>query len=364
MAKARVMDTKADFEKLGIDPTKVQTWEDGRRDTDEAGHNEVWYFDGILDDGGKFMVAFRPKSPYKLNEAGDEPNTNIMITTPNGETKQDFQSYSSEEAYIGNDKCDLKFGPHTAVGDFKNYDVHFEPVNGVGLDLHFEALVDPFRQGNSAVVALGDNDEYHYTYLNVPKNKVTGTLIYDGEKHEVTGLGYHDHQWMNIHPMNAWHHWLWGHLYTDKYTVMIYDFVSNERFGFERVPFFGIEDNETGHVVYMTDGNVTLDSELTTNSTGKAFPKTSKYTFQNEGDNKKVIFTVKWRDEIEIRDMYGDANEQQKAGYDQMGINPVYMRYYADGDVKIIDGDEVDQSSGDMIYEYNYLGKEDERADV
>lgn len=47
-----------------------------------------------------------------------------------------------------------------------------------------------------------------------------------------------------------------------------------------------------------------------------------------------------------------------------MGINPVYMRYYADGDVKIIDGDEVDQSSRDMIYEYNYLGKEDERADV
>ena len=50
MAKARLMDQPADFEKLGIDPNKVQTWEDGRRDTDTPGTSEVWYFDAILDD--------------------------------------------------------------------------------------------------------------------------------------------------------------------------------------------------------------------------------------------------------------------------------------------------------------------------
>lgn len=364
MARIRLMDQKEDFEKLGVDPNKIETWEEGRRDTDDPEHNEVWYFDAIFDQGGKYMVGFRPKSPRDLKKKGFSPNLNIMITTPDGETRQDFLNYPIEESHIGTEKADLKFGPHTMTGYFKSYDIHVEPVNGVGCDLHYEALVEPFRQSGSAVIALGDNDEYYYTDLNVPKSKVTGTLIYDGQEHQVSGLGYHDHQWMNINPMKAWHHWLWGHLYTDKYTVMIYDFVGQKEYDYQRVPFFGVQDNETGKVIYMTDGNVKLDSEVQTNSTGKAFPKVSHYTFQNKDDSKKVEFTIKWDQEIETRDMYHNAKIAQKLVFKAMKIEPVYMRYFAHGTLKITDGDEVDETSGEMIYEYNYMGKPDPLADV
>jgi hypothetical protein len=50
---------------------------------------------------------------------------------------------------------------------------------------------------------------------------VTGTLTYAGKTVGVTGLGYHDHQWCNINPMVAWHHWLWGRMYTERYTIYI-----------------------------------------------------------------------------------------------------------------------------------------------
>lgn len=364
MARVRLMDQPKDFERFGIDPKKVEPWEDGRRDSDEGMHNEVWYFDALFDDQHKFMVGFRPKNPKKLMLKGDSPNLNIMITTPDGETKDDFLYYTSEESHIGTEKADLKFGPHTVEGDFKTYDIHVEPVNGVGCDLHYEALVDPFRQSGTAAVALGDKDEYYYTDLNVPKSKVTGTLTYDGEEHQVSGLGYHDHQWMNINPMKAWHHWLWGHLYTDKYTVMIYDFVGTKKYDYTRIPFFGIEDNETGKMIYMTDGNIELDSRVETNSTDKAFPKVSHYIFQNNGDSKKVEFTIKWKQEIETRNMYKNANAAMKAAFIAMNIQPVYMRYYATGTLKIIDGDQVEETSGDMIYEYNYMGKPDPLAKI
>lgn len=37
MARARLMDTIEDFKKLGINPDKVEMWEDGIRNDDESG---------------------------------------------------------------------------------------------------------------------------------------------------------------------------------------------------------------------------------------------------------------------------------------------------------------------------------------
>ncbi|WP_270335110.1 lipocalin-like domain-containing protein [Ligilactobacillus acidipiscis] len=365
MAKARLMDQPEDFKKLGIDPTKVQEWEDGRRDTDAPGTSEVWYFDAILDDGSKAVIYFHPKSPYKLREKGDYPDIGIYITAPDGKMYgQQIIEYPAEESSFGAEKCDVKVGPHSVVGNFKDYDIHIDPVAKVAADLHFHALVKPFRQGNSAVITLGDNDEYHYTDLNVTKNAVTGTLTYNGETHEVTGLGYHDHQWLNISPIVAWHHWLWGHLYTENYTVLIYDFVAAAQFDFKAIPFFGVMDNKTGEVIFQTDGNFDRKTELETQKDiKKAFPKKSEYTFKNK-DGQTVKFTTEWKQELEIRDMYWKAPAEVKERYDKMGIQPGYMRYYADGTLSFEKDGQTVTESGDMIYEYNYGGKEDPRAHV
>ncbi|MFT4006097.1 MAG: hypothetical protein QM683_10865 [Lacrimispora sp.] len=55
-----------------------------------------------------------------------------------------------------------------------------------------------------------------------------------------------------------------------------------------------------------------------------------------------------------------------KQQFDAMNIAPVYMRYYAKGTVFFKDpaNQSKNVSSGDMIYEYAYLGKPDERAHV
>jgi hypothetical protein len=364
--KARIMDQPEDFKNLGINPDHVELWEEARRDTAEPRHNEVWYFDATMDDGTKFMAGFRPKDITKMSETVDSPNFNTIVTTPDGQPKADFQYFTTEDSYIGEDEgCDLKFGKSTVTGDFKSYDVHIEPVNGVGCHLHYEAQVDPFRQG-TGIVSFGDNGEHYHTDLSVPKNKVTGTVYYDGENHEVTGFGYHDHQWMNANPMNLYHHWLWGRMYTDKYTIYIYDFVAREEYNFKRLPMFGLLDNETGKLVFETDGNVELTTTLEKQKeTGRDFPKSSHYVFANK-NGKKAIFDITWKQEIETRDMYAQANEQVQKQYDKLNIAPVYMRYYAIGGVHYIDPENNidDTSKGDMIYEYAYLGKPDKRAGV
>ncbi len=62
--------------------------------------------------------------------------------------------------------------------------------------------------------------------------------------------------------------------------------------------------------------------------------------------------------------MYHNAKIAQKLVFKAMKIEPVYMRYFAHGTLKITDGDEVDETSGEMIYEYNYMGKPYPLADV
>jgi len=102
-----------------------------------------------MTDGSKHIVAFRPKTLEGMNLDEDFPNAKIKITTPDGRELGDF---TVSESYTGEGEgCDLKYGLNTAKGDFKQYDIHFEKTNGVGLDLHYDALVEPFRQGNCCI---------------------------------------------------------------------------------------------------------------------------------------------------------------------------------------------------------------------
>lgn len=383
MTKARLMDTLEDFKKLGIDANYVATWEDGIRNTSDPGNNEVWYFDANFDDGSKVIIGFRSNTVAGMAVKGFTPNLNLDITRPDGRTTQEFAFASEKESLMSKEKCDVHFGTDYCVGDFKDYDIHIENTATLGCDLHYHALTKPFRQG-TAVIALGDNEENFYTDLCVPKCEVTGTLTYDGKIVEVHGQGYHDHQWMNITPFAAFHHWFWGRMYTDKYIVYIYDFVCSERYDYKRIPLFIVADNETGEIVFETNGNMTVNTELEPMVVGKKFPKTSHYVFDN-GD-RKAEFNVSWKEILEIRDTYGNApanNEEAmerakaagitdidkvvggtKEQFDKASIQPTYIRFYADGDISLTINGEVTESKGNMIYEYNYIGCENANAGV
>lgn len=368
MGTARLMSRPEDLQKLGLTPGVVQPWEDGRRDTATPGHMEVWYFDATMDDGTKIVVGFRPINPAG-NGGADAPNLNVNITTPDGQEFVDMIQVPAEDSSIASDHCEVRFGVHTAVGNLVDYDVHVEPVNGIGLDLHYHALVDPYRAGGTAQVALGEDDEFYYTDFSVPRSRVSGTVTAGGKTWEVEGEGYHDHQWFNISPFVAWHHWLWGRFFAENYTVVIYDFVTSEKFGFTRVPIFGVMD-KSGKVIF--DNRSEADVQVETyhdDQTDKAYPKRSRYTFHEDGTTAE--FEIDWKQVIEVRDMYGAtsadhygmAGEKQRAAYDAMGIKPSYMRYYAVGKLTLTDAQSaVTTESGDMIYELNYPGVPDERA--
>lgn len=357
MVSTRFLNKDSDYDNLGVKKGPVEIWEDGRRNDGRPGTWELWYFDTILDDGTKVVMIFHDKHVGNI-ERGITPHCSINITLPDGTFYSDKFEYSAEEGEYHKGSCNVKIGPHSFVGNLKEYEIEIKPINGLGAKLKLTNLVKSWRPG-SAYIGFGENDEQYLTWLCVvPKGKVSGEITVNGEKRAVSGYGYHDHQWANIHVMMTNNHWLWIRQSVGDYVVLVYDFVASKKFGYKRFPMFFVQDKEGNIVFENTDSaNVKLEilEEYYQEETNKTCPKAFKYTFENSG--KKVEYTVTNKCELEWIDNYVNLDEDAKKFFDQMELKPSYMRWEAKGDLVITGENNRITGSSDLIYEMMYNGK-------
>lgn len=355
MANVRLMDAPEDYNKWGVNPDRIEMWEDQRRDDDRPGHWEWWYFDALMDDGTAVVIQFLQKSFTTVNDGVGHPTISFKITLPDGTHYDEMPTYSVDECEYGMGMCDVKFGPNIFKGDLKNYTIHVDPVNGIGADLRLTNLSQPFRPG-TAYFDFGEDAGQYYTWLCVvPKGEVSGTLTVGGKTMNVHGFGYHDHQWGSMSYITVWNHWTWARHSFEDYTLLVFDMVASKNYGFKRFPIAFIQDKD-GNIIFENTKDVSYEvlEEYHDEVSGKDYPKVSQYTF-NHGD-KQVRYTLTADKTLQTMDAYGNAPESNRAAFDQMGIRPSYSRYLAKGDLEITDGDEVVKRSGQLIYEFMYPG--------
>lgn len=378
MSTARFMEQTEDYEKLNMVPGVINVWEDGRQSVEGKSGSEVWYFDAILDDGSKFVGGFRTKPATASENPDDIPLMVVTVTDADGTVYSDTATYSPSESFISKEKCDFKCGPHSVSGDLKDYQIHIAPIDhtktkeqtidgltctalkGVGVNLYFHAEVKPFRHGAGRTV-FGEDDSQFSSWLCIPRMAVEGTITVNGEERKVHGMGYHDHRCMAINDMKAWHHWLWGRQTFEDYTVVIYDLITSEAFGFVEIPLFAIYD-KNGNIIFDNDGTMVRDiTEMSwEEKSRKEYPKVITYHMKKE--DVEIQYSLNWKEILEVREMYWSLPEQQRAIFDQMGIQVSYNRYYSEGSLKITEKDQVTERSGNMIYEFAYVGKPDDSA--
>ena len=373
---SRVMDKPEDFTKLGVNPGRIEAWEDGRRDTSAPGHAEIWYLDCHFDDGSTVVLGFRPKSVDQVDKDGDNPNVAINYNHPDGTLFWDYRLYDTSQVKIDTKRCDLKFGPSTLRGDWKTYDIHIEPEpdkkvvmegkpstkHESSIDLHFEAQVEPFRPG-TGYISFGADDTYYYNFICITKLTVTGRIAIDGESKQVMGSAYYNHQWFNISPINGFHHWLWGRQNVGNYNVMIYDMVAAERLGLDQVPLLTIDDQKGNRVFESTSAegmDIKVFDSYVQEQTGKRYPKTVRYTFDQ--DDTHIEYTISEPKEINIINIYGDAPEPARSKFDQMRMRPTYTRYLGQAELAITRKGKSETITGPILYEFNYAGVENPDA--
>lgn len=356
MANVRLLDQPADFERLGINQNGVEVWEDGRRNTDTRPNNwEWWYSDFIFEDGTTAVAQFFPKAGKKIRESGDYPSINLRIRLPDGTEYKDEITIKANGASFSQERCDVVLGPHFFRGDLYNYHIHVEPTKGYGLDLNLISCSKPYRPGTS-YFEFGSSDKYYTWLCVVPKGEVTGTLTYSGKTRDVSGYGYHDHQWGSTNFLQEWNHWLWARQSYDDYSMLVFDMTAAKKHNYVRFPIMFVQDKD-GNLVFENKIGVRcelLEEYHDENVSGKNYPKDVRYSFEC-GDNN-AVYRLRWKKILETGGVH-TITGVMKMLVKLMGIKLSYTRYLADGELTLTVGGETIERSNELIYEFMFPGE-------
>ena len=354
MIKARLMDQPEDFEKLGVNPNRIEPWEDGRRNQPTgAGNWEWWYFDSIMDDGRQVVVQFLTRSGLKMMKGTkDAPAIKVTITDADGTEHATTINVPLRDCTYGKDKCDVHFGANSFVGDFANYTIKTEEHDGLAVDLHLRSTSKPYRPG-TAYFEFGDK---YFTWLcGVPAGEVAGTIKVKGLEVKVHGTGYHDHQWGNGTYWTLWNHWVWARQAFDDYTLLVFDFVTAGDYGYERVPIAFVQD-KAGNLVFESHDQVdceVLDTFVEDQASDKEYPAHLHYVF-HDGD-KTLEYDLK---QTQILDRVGMKSMPMVARMivKKMKMDVSYCRFLADGKLTLTGPVGEVKRDGELIFEFMYPG--------
>jgi len=225
----------ADFAALGLGPT-IAMREDGRRTKSSADTFEWWYFDGLLDDGTVVVVWFGDNWMYGSHKRA----VDIELTAPGKPTRRVMRTFDEPGAFAA-DHADIKIGPHAFKGDLDTYSIHVDPTEtgGLGCDLTLRRRVASYRPATGYIEA---GTQFFAWLVAVPEGAVTGTLTVDGVARQVTGSGYHDHNWGNVSPAKIFDNWWWGRGRSGGHTIIASEIHGKPAVGGTSIPLFFVGD--------------------------------------------------------------------------------------------------------------------------
>jgi len=227
----------ADFASLGIGQ-KIAVREDGRRTPASQDTFEWWYFDGLLDDGTVVVVWFGDNWFYGSHKRA----VSIDLTPPGKPTLHVMRTFEAPGSF-STQSVDVEIGPHRFKGDLDTYAIHVDPADtgGIGCDLTLRRRVASYRPATGYIEA---GDKFFAWLVAVPEGAVTGTLTVDGLTRQVTGSGYHDHNWGNVSPAKLFDNWWWGRGHSGGHTIIASEIHGKAAVGGTSVPLLFIGDEQ------------------------------------------------------------------------------------------------------------------------
>ena len=309
----------ADFATLGIGE-KIAIWEDGRRTPKSADTFEWWYFDGLLDDGTVMVVWFGDNWFYGSHDRA----VTVELTTPGNPTRRVMRNFK-EPGSFSTDRADIKIGPHQFKGDLDTYFIHVDPVEtgGIGCDLTLRRRVPSYRPATGYIEA---GKRFFAWLVPVPEGAVTGTLTADGVTRQVTGSGYHDHNWGNVSPAKLFDNWWWGRGRSGEHTIIASEIHGNSSVGGTTIPLFFIGDEHQVEVkAFGSDVSTTKGDAVRHPDSKHKRPIGSGISFTT-ADGSRAEFKISDR-LLKSADLVADESMVVRAAARALSKNPWYTRF-------------------------------------
>jgi hypothetical protein len=318
-AKLHLAAAPEDFKALGLGK-EIEVREDGRRTPKSSEYFEWWYFDGLLDDGTVVVVWFGDNWFYGSHKRA----VTIELTPPGKPTRRVMRTFDAPGAF-SSDRANVQIGPHSFKGDLENYAIHVDAAEtgGVGCDLALRRRVASYRPATGHIKA---GDRFFAWLVAVPEGAVAGTLTEDGVTRQVTGSGYHDHNWGNVSPADLFDNWWWGRGRSGGHTIIIADIHGAAGVGATRIPLFFVGDDHQVQVnAYESDVSVVEGGPVRHPDPDHERPIGSRVSFAT-ADGSRAEFKISNR-LLTSRDLLSNRSFFIKTAAAIMSKQPWYTRF-------------------------------------
>ena len=323
---ARLADSDADYKKLKINKGEPEIWEDGLRTTGKKGEFEWWYFDSHFENGASLVTTFFTDSITSMKD-GFEPRIEIRYTDADGFTVN--EDLKSEHFHFSKEQCKVQIGKNLFEGNLHEYHIHLDGERFQG-DVYLTGNVDPWRTG-TGYIYYGDTDYFAWLPA-VPEGKVKMVFQIDGISQELTGTGYHDHNWGNTSMINLMHHWYWGRAKIGDYQVISSYITAQKQYGYEHFPIFLLAKGKQKIGDDYTKLTYTQSDLRYDEKTKKHYYNTLCYEYTDGNDCYRITYTA----QNILEQFYLVAGEDNFKGkvtrslLKLKGLAPSYIRFAGD----------------------------------
>lgn len=315
---------------------------DGVRTYNTGNSYEWWYFDGQLEDGTAFQIHYQaPANCYYT----PEPSVMIHLRRPDG-TILAREAFCALPLYSSmQNKCDVKIDKSTLIGDLVKYEVNLF-CDDITANLIYESEGQPVDGPDYAGV-----EPYLGWFLSIPYGKVSGTLIYDNQTFNITGGGYHDHNWGVGDLGETTRDWYWGRVCLDELTIVFTELRTGE--SDTHTTLIVLQDGKT-IINTLKDGNTVnaslSDSEFYYSSRNVKEPGRLLVNWSYEDKNYSLAFTSPKK--IQETYEFSRLSGLSRTCHGAPDYNPSYMSFLSDAELTIQTASSEPAKTGVGIYEH------------
>jgi|SRR5271157_38388 len=210
----------------------------------QKGMYEWWYFDAHLETGHTIVVFFHASNPNPGLEG--KTGIEIVLLRPDGIRTQGFFAYPRSDFSAARDKPEVRIGRNTIQvgqrdGELPVYEIEVKE-KGLGCHLKYTAEVNGWKPG-TGLSQFGDMGFFGWV-IPFARASVEGTITDGDTTLAVTGIGYHDHNWLNFPFQRIIDYWMWGRIYSKTFTVAYAYIQCNDKVDHHKVKVLMLADGQ------------------------------------------------------------------------------------------------------------------------
>jgi hypothetical protein len=311
---------------------------------DHPKYYEWWYFDANFDNGYSMAAMLSTKDISKMHKKTG-PRMLLNIATP-GKNYQRADYFAVGDFNASQERCDVTLGENVCRGNYPEWHLKGS-VKGLEVDLVFRSIELGWKPGRGKF-CVGENDEFYSSWVvAVPKASVTGYISVDGQRVEVKGKGYHDHNAGNISMNDVSAYWYWGRISFNEITCIFSDIHLHPLSDMKRIqPFYLAKE---GIKLIGQNGFDFVAEEFLEEPTLKVnYPNVLKLGVRNPDLDVNVL--LKNKETMTVDNLFGahrEGDNSERDAFLEKYIIPSYLRFRCDSNIEINRG----KYSGEGVFE-------------